>query len=259
MFTALLERLTKPRRRRNFRGARYSEDLEPRQVLSWSAIPATFGWASSTGVTFSSNANSGTAAITNNEVDVYNFVAPRTGTYTIAASANGSRIDTVLGVYNWQGNRLAGNDDISSTNRNSQLTVWLQAGVCYAMAITNYTGGSNGGYSWSIDGPPLSISTVTNNQGGGVTSSAFASVRGNNLNIFFYGFNNSNFTTATHRVDVYLLDSNNRPIHSGSWWAQERTGGTFVPGIQSSFTRNLNFNLASFDLRNLAAIRIVVR
>lgn len=232
------------------------EKLEAREVFSWSAVPATFSWPSSTNVSFNSNGRSGTATISNNEVDVYNFVAPRSGTYTFNAGKNGSRVDTVAGVFNFSGQRLAGNDDAGGTT-DSKFTAYLTAGTRYAFAITNYTGTSTGGYKWSIDGPPLSVSTVSVGSVSTVSTSAFASVRGNTLSVTMYGFNSTNFTSYNHRVDVYLLDANGRAIHSGSWNFSNRTVGTLVPGA-STFNRTENFDLSGFDLRNLRNMRVTV-
>ena len=75
------------------------------------------------------------------------------GTYRLAASTPNSRLDTVLGVYSSAGGRLAYNDDVSGSNRDSDLTVTLTAGSRYFFGITNYTGTSGGSYTWLVDGP----------------------------------------------------------------------------------------------------------
>lgn len=234
------------------------EGLEKREMLSWSSVPSTFGWPSSTNVSFISNARSGTATISNNEVDVYNFVAPRSGTYTFTAGKSGSQIDTVAGLFQWSGTRIAGNDDDpNGGTTDSRFTAYVNGGTRYAFAVTNYTGTSNGGYKWSITGPPLYVS-LYHNAGNGITSYADASLSGNSLSVFLWGANQSNWYYYDHRVDVYLLDGNNNPIHSGSWSLTFRTGGKFVPGLPSSDTMSQTFDVSGFDLRNLRNMRIVV-
>jgi hypothetical protein len=233
------------------------ESLEDRQLLSWSSIPSTFGWPASANVSFNSNGRSGTGAITHNEVNVYNFVAPRSGTYTFSAGMYGSRIDTVAALYQWNGRLLAGNDDANSNTTDSLFTAYLSGGTRYAFAVTNYTGSSTGGYRWSITGPPLSAS-VSNNAGDGITSFGSATLKGNSLTVYLAGDNASNWYTYTHRIDVYLVDGNNNPIHSGSWYLTFQTGGTLVPGIPSSDNMTQTWDLSGFDLRGLRNIEIYV-
>ena len=232
------------------------ELLETRELMSWSSVPSTLGWPSSANVSFNSNAQAGTATISSNEIDVYAFVAPRTGTYTFNAGKSGSQIDTVAGLFTWAGNRVAGNDDSNGTT-DSRFTAVLTGGTKYAFAITNFTGHSNGGYKWSITGPPLRVN-LNNNAGNGITSYGDASLSGNSLTVFLSGINNSNWNTYDHRVDVYLLDGSNKPIHTGSWSLTFRTGGKFVPGIRSANTMTQTFDVSGFDLRNLRNMRIVV-
>jgi hypothetical protein len=231
------------------------ESLEEREVLSWITVPNTFGWPSSTNVSFNSNGRSGAASISNNEVDVYNFVAPRSGTYTFTAGKNGSQIDTVAGLFRWDGSRINGNDDANPNTRDSSFTAYLTGGVRYAFAVTNYIGSSNGGYRWSISGPPLYVA-LNNNAGDGITTFASASLRGNSLNVYLAGSNNSNWYYYDHRVDVSLLDGNNNPI--GSWWGTLRTGGHFVVDLPLNDTLDQTFDVSGLDLRNLRNIRIEV-
>src|SRR5262245_37747177 len=99
------------------------ERLETKQLLSWSSVPATFGWPSSYDAGFVSNGRAGYNTIVGSEVDVYRFVAPRSGNYTFKAARNGSNIDTIAGLYNWAGNRLGGNDDANGTT-DSQFTTY---------------------------------------------------------------------------------------------------------------------------------------
>jgi hypothetical protein len=231
------------------------EPLETRQLLSWNSVPSTLGWPSSVNVNFNSNANSGTA-INRNEVDVYAFVAPRSGTYTFKAGQYGSQIDTIEGLYTWSGHLIAGNNN-SGGAAASSFTAYVTGGTRYAFAITNHTGTSNGGYQWSITGPSIFVAAA-NNAGNGITSYGSASLNGNTLTVYLAGLNRSNFYYYDHRADVYLLDGNNQPIHTGSWSVTFRTGGTFVPGLPSSKTQTATFDVSGFDLRNLRTMQIDV-
>src|SRR5207253_2792520 len=91
------------------------------------------------------------------EADYYAFTAPTTGSYRINATTPSSNLDTVLGVFSSSGSRLAYNDDISSSNRDSQLSVTLTAGGRYFVGVSNYTGTPGGSYSWLVDGPPAAV------------------------------------------------------------------------------------------------------
>lgn len=130
------------------------ERLESRDNPSWAGVPPTViaPPTGATAVTLSSQSAAGTAAITANEVDYYSFTATATGSYRFDAATPNSRLDTVLGVFDSAGSRLAFNDDISLTNRDSQLTVALTAGRRYYFGITNYTGTFGGSYSWLVTG-----------------------------------------------------------------------------------------------------------
>jgi len=132
------------------------EVLEDRLALSWGSVPPATVTPPTGALAVSLNSQGdaqGTAAITNNEIDWYTYVVPTTGSYRLAALTPTSDVDTVLGVYNGSGQRLAYNDDISSSNRDSQLTVSLQAGTRVYFGITNYIGTPGGGYTWQVDGP----------------------------------------------------------------------------------------------------------
>ncbi len=233
------------------------ESLETRDMMSWSSIPNTLTVKSFVDVSFVSNARSGADTVRNNEIDVMNFTAPRSGTYTIEAGKNGSRIDTMAGVFNQSGQLLAGNDDAAGNTTDSRFTVYLQGGTRYALAVTNYTGTSNGGYKWSITGPPLSV-FHENNIGNGIKSWGSAALHGNSLDVTLVSSNFSNWSTHNHRIDVYLLNSNNQPIHRGSWSLTARTGGSIIAGLPSSNTRTHTFDVSGFDLKSLRNIRIVV-
>lgn len=132
------------------------EALEVRQVLSWSGTPPTAIIPPSGAIAVTLNAQgdaTGNAAISSNEVDYYTFLAPAAGSYRFDASTPSSSVDTVLGIFNGSGGRVAFNDDISSSNRDSRVTVTLAAGARYYFGITNYTGTANGSYTWAVDGP----------------------------------------------------------------------------------------------------------
>jgi Bacterial pre-peptidase C-terminal domain len=129
--------------------------LEDRVNMSWGGVPPALAFpTNAVRLTLDAQAQAqAPAAITANEVDFYRFTAPTTGNYHIGAATPTSSLDTVLAVYNWNGQRIAYNDDISANNSDSQVTVSLTAGQTYFVGITNYTGSPNGGYSWFIAGP----------------------------------------------------------------------------------------------------------
>jgi hypothetical protein len=132
------------------------EALEGRVVLSWAGTPPPAVAPPPAAVAVALNAQgdaSGTAAISSGEVDYYALVAPTTGSYRITARTPTSNLDTVLGVFDAAGNRVAYNDDLSPSNRDSLLNVGLVAGNRYYFGITNYSGTRNGAYTWGVDGP----------------------------------------------------------------------------------------------------------
>jgi hypothetical protein len=241
--------------RRTARAGLRLEHLEERTVLSWTAVPSTFQWPASTDVSFVSNANAGAGTITNNEVDMYNFVAPRTGTYTVNAGKLFSQVDTVAGLFQMDGNRVAGNDDFNGTD--SQFTAYLVAGTRYALAVTNYTGTSTGGYKWSIQGPPLSVE-ANYHYNSDIRTWGRGSLTGNTLQVEMQSFNYTNWNIYDHRVSVYLLDQSGSPIHTGSWSLTKRTYGLFVPGGPGVRMDSYSWDLSGWDLRNVASMRIVV-
>lgn len=146
--------------RRTGRSRPVLEPLEDRLALSWAGVPpsAITPPSNAVAVTLNTQADAqGSAAITANENDYYTFVAPRSGTYRLSATTPISSVDTVLGVFSASGSRLAYNDDISSSNRDSQLSVVLTAGNRYYFGITNYSGTGGGAYSWLVDGPAAAL------------------------------------------------------------------------------------------------------
>ncbi|WP_435018073.1 pre-peptidase C-terminal domain-containing protein [Tundrisphaera sp. TA3] len=134
------------------------EALEQRLVLSWGGTPPSSIVPPSNAVAVSLNSQgdaAGAATIATSENDYYTFVAPTGGSYRIAATTPSSSVDTVLGVFSNAGTRIAYNDDISSSNRDSQVTVTLAAGSRYYFGITSYSGTRGGAYSWAVDGPAI--------------------------------------------------------------------------------------------------------
>src|SRR5437773_8502972 len=129
--------------RRSARAALRLEALERRDTPSWGGIPpqTIIAPAGALGLTLNSaHSATGNAAITANEIDYYSFVAPVSGSYRLSATTPTSSVDTVLGVYSAAGARVAYNDDIAATNRDSSLAVNLVAGQRYYFGITNYIG-----------------------------------------------------------------------------------------------------------------------
>lgn len=92
----------------------------------------------------------GNAEITANEIDYYRVQAPESGLYQISATTPSSTMDTVLGVFDAAGNRLASNDDISSSDRDSRASAVFSRGNVYYFAITNYNGSAGGTYHWDV-------------------------------------------------------------------------------------------------------------
>ncbi|MBY0459501.1 MAG: hypothetical protein K2V38_19435, partial [Gemmataceae bacterium] len=132
------------------------ENLEDRLTPSWGSVPPSLVAVPTNAVAVALNTAgdaTGGAAITANETDWYTFTA-RAGSSTFTATGN---LDTVIGVYNASGQRVAFNDDISSTNLNSRTTVTLAAGTYY-LGLTNYVGTRGGSYTWAVDSPAAPVS-----------------------------------------------------------------------------------------------------
>jgi hypothetical protein len=112
-------------------------------------------------VTLNSNDASGAATVATTEVDYYSFTATTSGAYIISATTPSSSLDTVLGIFASNGQRLGYNDDISfPSNTDSRMTLNLTAGQRYYVGITNYSSGTRGAYNWSIDGPAGTTTTT---------------------------------------------------------------------------------------------------
>src|SRR5262245_51742745 len=103
------------------------EPLEQRLVLTWAGVPPTTVIPTNpVAVSLVQNDASGSATIATTEVDYYSFVAGTSGSYVISATTPSSNVDTVLGVFNSSGQRLAYNDDISyPSNTDSRVTINL--------------------------------------------------------------------------------------------------------------------------------------
>jgi hypothetical protein len=144
------------------------ENLESRWTPAWAGIPPTAITppTNTVATTFNSVGDAaGSASISSGEVDYYSFISPTSGSFQLSASTPYSNLDPVLGLFNASGQRLAYNDDISSSNTDSRLTVNLTAGTRHYVGITNYSGSGGGSYSWKFDGPtPVSgDDTMENN------------------------------------------------------------------------------------------------
>jgi hypothetical protein len=143
----------------------FIEQLEPRLALTWAGTPpaSISPPTNALSVTLNSaNSANGAASITTTEVDYYVFTAPVSGTYSIGAATPSSSLDTVLGVFSANGQRLAFNDDISyPSNADSRVGVNLAAGTQYYVGVTNYASSSRGAYTWAITGPTTTATPTT--------------------------------------------------------------------------------------------------
>ena len=81
-------------------------------------------------------AGRGRGPSTTTVVDDYRFTTPVAGSDGLAALTPGSDLDTVLGVLNASGQRIAFNNDVSSSNTDSRVTVNLASGQQYSVGIT---------------------------------------------------------------------------------------------------------------------------
>ncbi len=137
------------------------EALEDRTLLSWGTIPPAVVRVSSptTIILNNQHVRAGSAEITHNEIDYYQFQAPVSGTYRIQTTTPNSQLDTVLGLFNQSGQRIAFNNDISPALRNSRVTVNLIAGRVYVFGITNLIHTPGRRYNWSVQRLNLSSST----------------------------------------------------------------------------------------------------
>src|SRR5262245_38540056 len=131
------------------------ERMEDRVTPSWGAVPPAvvappaFAWTTLNGL----GQGSCSAASTADEIDWIKISAPATGSYVIQTDNTSSGVNTVLGVFNGYGTRVAYNDDVSGTNTASSVTFNFVKGYTYFIGVTNETGTAGGAYTWSIDGP----------------------------------------------------------------------------------------------------------
>lgn len=136
------------------------ETLETRLALTWAGVPPLSVTPTvPVAVTLNSQSDAtGTATIATTEVDYYAFTATVGGAYSIAATTPSSNVDTVIGIFNSAGQRIAYNDDAGGST-DSRVTVNLTAGTKYYLGVTNYVASSRGAYTWSIDGPSAAPTT----------------------------------------------------------------------------------------------------
>ncbi|MCI0331719.1 MAG: pre-peptidase C-terminal domain-containing protein [Planctomycetes bacterium] len=132
------------------------EMLEPRLTLTWVGVPplSVTPPTSAVAVTLNSQSDaSGSGTIATTEVDYFSFTATASGSYTVTVTTPSSSLDTVIGVFSASGQRLAYNDDLSTTSTDSRLTINLSAGSRYFLGVTNYSSTTRGLYTFTIDGP----------------------------------------------------------------------------------------------------------
>lgn len=131
--------------------------LEERALPSWAGTPPDFlappAKAGKIGITSAKDVASGNAAITRNEVDFYALVAPTTGNYVFEATTPKSNMNTVLGLFDTTGNRLAFNNDISGADTDSRVNFSLVAGTKVFLGITNHIDTPGGKYRWQVTSP----------------------------------------------------------------------------------------------------------
>jgi len=147
---------SKGERNRAFSGRRLCmETLEPRLALTWAGVPPiTLTPTNALAVTLNSNnIASGVTTIATTEIDFYSFTARTSGAHEFSATTPSSNVDTVIGLFSASGQRLAYNDNISSSNTDSRFTTNLTAGTQYYLGVTNRLSTSRGSYTWIIDGP----------------------------------------------------------------------------------------------------------
>lgn len=71
------------------------------------------------------------------DVDLFQFVAGRTGRFSVAANPNGEfSTDPVIRVFDSQGNEIASNDDFESESARSEVRVDLVEGQTYFVGVT---------------------------------------------------------------------------------------------------------------------------
>ena len=130
--------------------------LEERALPSWAGTPPTIiappDTAGKVAITSSKPVKFANASITKNEVDFFTFVAPTTGSYNFEATTPKSDMDTVLGVFDTFGNRVAFNNDFGG-GTDSSVNFSLLAGQKIFFGITNHTDTPGGKYRWQVTSP----------------------------------------------------------------------------------------------------------
>lgn len=131
------------------------EPLEDRNLMSWTTVPTAIFAPPAVSVQFSQNVAQGTAAITNNEIDYYTFLASKSGSHRFAADTPSSELNSILGVFKYDeltddATQIAQNNDVAVGNTDSAAFATLVAGQRYYLGITNVTRTPNGSYNWSI-------------------------------------------------------------------------------------------------------------
>lgn len=208
------------------------ESLEVRLNPSWTSAPTLVSIPSAPAALNLNNQQSATtaAAITGGEVDYYSFTPAWSSNYTLQASKNASQIDTILGLYNASGSRVAWNDDISNSNTNSLVTASLVAGQKYFLAITNYTGTANGNYTLGLkatltdDAKENNDSLTTATNLGSLTAATTVSGLVMADTADYYKFTTSTaggtvviqFNNAQGDLDLDLLDTSGKVLASSA-------------------------------------------
>jgi hypothetical protein len=142
---------------RSPRSARLGVELfEDRLTPSWGAVPPATVPVPTAFTTVALDAAykaTGTASISAGEVDWYK-VTVQAGATTVLATTPASSLNTVIGLYNAAGTRVAYNNDRSSADTDSRIYRNLAAGTYY-LGVTNLTGTApSGSYTWSFTTPP---------------------------------------------------------------------------------------------------------
>ncbi len=206
------------------------EVLEPRLALTWAGVPplSVTPPTSAVAVTFNAQSDaSGSGTIATTEVDYFSFTARASGSCTVLVTTPSSGLDTVIGVFSASGQRLAYNDDLSTTNTDSRLTINLSAGSRYFLGVTNYSSTTRGAYTFTIDGP--SATTVVDD------------VYENN-DSFGAAYNLGTLTAARTLSSLKLVDAED-------WFRfTTTTPGTSASSVSISFQNSLgNLQLALYN------------
>jgi hypothetical protein len=88
-----------------------------------------------------------------NEVDWYRLAAPAAGQYRVSVQSAAGSLGPLVAIYTEQGRRLAVAGQLAATIQ--QLTVPLQAGRRYFVAVAGARSQPIGRHVWHIDGPMI--------------------------------------------------------------------------------------------------------